>query len=227
MQALTLTSRSALTWLQPPPRGTCPWQEAASAELKTIRVDQRKCRVGWRAGQILISTCWPHASLHMSHPTELSGHAVWIRLLQARFAKLAQSRREAREEAGIWVRCGCPGAREEAVGSLGTQDSGSGGIVNPAVCGLLFSSAPRTPLGATEPTPSLHIFPLLPTLQLRCTITGLTSCFHSTICLLTSRNSFSQKQATLHHSGILLKCSGVQQKKKKRWGGGKSENKNS
>ena len=121
-----LTSRSASTWLQPPPRGTCPWQEAASAELKTIRVDQRKCRVGWRAGQILISTCWPHASLHMSHPTELSGHAVWIRLLQARFAKLAQSSREAREEAGIWVRCGCPGAREEAVGSLGTQDSGSG-----------------------------------------------------------------------------------------------------
>lgn len=25
----------------------------------------------------------------MSHPAELSGHAVWIRLLQARFAKLA------------------------------------------------------------------------------------------------------------------------------------------
>ena len=71
MRALTLTSRSASTRLQPPPRGTCPWQEAASAELKTIRVDQKKCRVGWRAGQILISTCWPHASLHMSHPTEL------------------------------------------------------------------------------------------------------------------------------------------------------------
>ena len=87
--ASPLTSRSAQTWLRPPPRGACRWQEAASAELKTIRVDQRKCRVGWRAGQILISACWPHTSLHMSHPAELSGHAVWIRLLQARFAKLA------------------------------------------------------------------------------------------------------------------------------------------
>lgn len=127
------TSRAASTWLQPPPRGTCRWQEAASAELKTIRVDQRKCRVGWRAGQILISTCWPHTSLHMSHPAELSGHAVWIRLLQARLAKLASagSLHRAAERRGRKVCCGLDVVAQvpagEAVGSPATQDSGSRG----------------------------------------------------------------------------------------------------
>lgn len=112
-----LTSGSAQTQLQPPLRAARCWQEAASAELKTIRVDQRKCRVGWRAGQILISACWPHTSPHMSHPAELSGHAVWIRLLQASFAKLAFAvllHRAAERQGGkvgMWVRCGCPGVK--------------------------------------------------------------------------------------------------------------------
>lgn len=112
-------------------RGACCWQEAASAELETIRVDQRKCRVGWRAGQILISACWPHTSLHMSHPAELSGHAVWIRLLQARFAKLAfagslpRAAEKRGRKVGMWVRCGCPGAMQEVVGSSGIRDCGT------------------------------------------------------------------------------------------------------
>lgn len=49
----------------------------------------------------------------------------------------------------------------------------------------------------------------------------LTSCFPSTICLSTGRNSSSQK-ATLHYSGILLPKQQSPTKK-----GGKSENKNS
>lgn len=148
----------------------------------------------------------------MSHPAELSGHAVWIRLLQATFAKLplpAPLHRAAERRGrtvGMGERCGCPGAREEgAVGSPGTQDRDTRGwpevLLSPA---CLLSSAPQTPTGATAPAPGLHILPLLPALQLRRTITGLTACLHSTICLSTSRNSFAQKQATLHHSGILL-----------------------
>lgn len=117
----------------------------------------------------------------------------------------------------MWVRCGCPGAREEAVGSLGTQDSGSRGrVVSPTVRGPSLQLSSTNPIRSNGAHTSLHILPLSPALQLRCAITGLTSCFHSTICLSTSRNSFSQKQATLHHSGILLKCSGVQQKKNKK-----------
>lgn len=45
----------------------------------------------------------------MSHPAELSGHAVWIRLLQARFAKLAFAgsaccTEQPRGEEGRWGR---------------------------------------------------------------------------------------------------------------------------
>ena len=69
----------------------------------------------------------------MSHPAELSRHAVWIRLLQARFAKLASagSLHRAVERRGRKVGCGLdvvaqvPGG--EAVGSPATQDSGSRG----------------------------------------------------------------------------------------------------
>lgn len=42
MQAMTLTSRSSIDTAPASTRGTCPWQEAASAELKTIRADQRR-----------------------------------------------------------------------------------------------------------------------------------------------------------------------------------------
>lgn len=73
----------------------------------------------------------------MSHPAELSGHAVWIRLLQARSAKLAfaSSLHRATErrgrEVGMWVTCGCPGGRQEVTGSPGTPAH-------------LLRSAPRT-----------------------------------------------------------------------------------
>lgn len=134
--ASPLTCRSAATQLQPPPRSVCRWQEAASAELKTIRVDQRKCRVGWRAGQILISARWPHTSLRMSHPAELSGHAVWIRFLQARFAKLAgafagsarltaRNSREVRKGGGDGGETWLPRCQGEPAGSPGPQDDGT------------------------------------------------------------------------------------------------------
>lgn len=123
--ASPLTSRSAR-------RGAhWRWQEAASAELKTIRVDQRKCRAGWRAGQILISACWPHTSLHMSHPLSsadmLFGLGFAGEVCQAGLCRLtAQSSREAWEEGvGMWVRCGCPGALQEALCSSGTRDCGA------------------------------------------------------------------------------------------------------
>lgn len=72
----------------------------------------------------------------MSHPAELSGHAVWIRLLQARFAKLAfagsahcteqQRGEEGRWGCGLDVAAQVPGRRRLAPQVLTTVARRSG-----------------------------------------------------------------------------------------------------
>lgn len=158
----------------------------------------------------------------MSHPAELSGHAVWIRLLWASFAKLAfavslhRAANRQRRKVAMWIRwlrCQGGGWRFPRLQGVSVSPSGPSSSLQLSSMYSIRSyqalSRPTHPFSpATSPIKmyySRHAF-----------------CLHSTICLSTSRNSFSQKQATLHHSGILPQKQWSPAKK-----GGKSENKNS
>lgn len=157
----------------------------------------------------------------MSHPAELSGHDVWIRLLRGEFCQtrlrcLSQLRSKGeRWPRGLDAAPQVPGRRRVAL-----QAPGSG--CDTQCPQPILSSQPRPVPGATEPTAGPHILPPEPALQLRCSIKGPHFAFTQPFASQPAGIPFLKSKQHFTTQASCLKSSAVQQGKKKK-GGGKSQ----
>lgn len=107
-----------------------------------------------------------HITAHES-PAELSGHAVWIKLLRVSSAKLAFAvlLHRAAEKQETRGRCDCSGATEEAAAPQAQEVAVDAGAPSPTsqVC---FTD----PIRSNHAHSRLQVLSLKPAHQLRCTI---------------------------------------------------------